>query len=166
MEEKRYLNRCYPYLINYCEDGYYLTDNHGFILKSEELMDIGQNLIRFAKKHNKSILEYNKEKGNELHREIASCYKTTKKTPKGYIYIMECGEKYKIGLSKNIERRKKELDNRPFPVNIIYKSKLIDNVYKIEEEIHSHFKEKQINGEWFDLNENDIRVIKEYLEII
>ena len=166
---KQYLNGYNAYVIIEHKDGYYLCNGNGFMLTSEELMDIVKNLIKYAKKHNEHILEHNNKRQIELYNEMKSCFckpsKETKEKQSGYIYIMECGGKYKIGLSKNVERRKKELNNRPFPVNIIYKSKLINDVYLIEEELHHCFKEQRINGEWFNLKENHINIIKEYLEM-
>lgn len=165
MAEKRYLDRIYPYLINYCEDGYYLTDGNGLMLYSDELLDIGKNLIKFAKLHNNQEIErYNNKRKKEFYNQIISWVKTPKEKPKGYIYIMECGGKYKIGLSKDVERRKKELDKRPFAVNIVYKSPLIEDIYEIEKELHYRFENKKINGEWFNIDNNDIEFIKDYLE--
>ena len=165
---KKYLNSRQAYIIIEHEDGYYLSDGNGFVLKSEELMDIGKNLIKFSKKHNEDILEYNNKRQIELYNEMTNWLgkypKEQKEKPKGYIYIMECGGKYKIGLSKNVERRKKELNNRPFPVNIIYKSKLISDVYKIEENLHNDLKNQRIDGEWFNLNDELIEYIQTYLE--
>ena len=77
---------------------------------------------------------------------------------------MECGGKFKIGLSKNVERRKKQLDRRPFPVQIIYKSPELENVIDYERELHEVFEDKKISGEWFDLDEKDIDIIKNHLE--
>lgn len=161
---KRYLNGFYPYLINGCEDGYYLTDGNGLMLTSEEIFDIGTKLIKFSKLHNEDILQYNKKRQDELNCQMSNWKSTPKEKPKGHIYIMECGGKYKIGVSKDIERRRKQLDNKPFPVTIIYKSPLIKNVYDIEKEIHSVYDEKRIAGEWFELNNNDIEAIKIYVE--
>lgn len=165
MTGKRYLDRIYPYLINNCEDGYYLTDGNGFMLDSDELLDIGKNLIKFAKLHdNQDIERYNNKRRDEFYNEITSWTKTPKEKPKGYIYIMECGGKYKIGLSKDVERRKKELDNRPFAVNIVYKSPLIEDVYDKEKELHLIHRKQKVGGEWFELNQRDIEIIKDYLE--
>ena len=46
---KRYLEEIIPYVINKHDDGYYLTNSAGFILEIDELIDIGENLIKFAK---------------------------------------------------------------------------------------------------------------------
>ena len=44
------------YVINQTEDGFYLSDGNGFVLESEDLIEIGEGLIKFAKKHKSDIL--------------------------------------------------------------------------------------------------------------
>lgn len=80
------------------------------------------------------------------------------------IYIMECAGKYKIGLSRDVERRRKQLDNRPFKTTIIYKSPVMEEVYDLEAALHDIYKEKNIKGEWFDLSQTDIETIIGYFE--
>ncbi len=69
----------------------------------------------------------------------------------GYVYLFECGGKYKIGVSQNVSRRIKDLDRRPFKVNLISKvySKM---AYKVEGTIHSCLKSHKIEGEWYDFD--------------
>ena len=162
--EKDYLTGFMAYVINQHEDGYFLSDGNGFIIESEDLIEIGKNLISFAKKHKEDIIAHNEKARKNLY----GFYEKLKKEPKkrsGHIYIMECGGKYKIGLSKNVERRKKQLDHRPFPVEIIYKSPELENVIDYERELHEVFDDKRISGEWFDLDEKDIDIIKNHLEL-
>lgn len=67
----------------------------------------------------------------------------------GYVYLFECGGKYKIGVSSNVNRRLKELDNRPFKVNIV--TKVYSNMaYKVEQTIHACLKKHNLKGEWYD----------------
>lgn len=162
--DKVYLKKIRAYLINEHEDGYFLTDGQGYILESEDLIDIGKNLIKFAKKHKNDIIETNKKTTEELRNFLKDYIKTPKPKPSGQIYIMECGGYYKIGVSKNVKRRQKELDRRPFKVNIIYESKIVEDCYSVEEMLHNRFSQKRINGEWFNLNNNDIEIIKTILE--
>lgn len=162
--ENNYLDRFCAYVINPHEDGCYLSDGNGFILESDDLLDIGKNLISFAKKHKEDIIIHNKEVKAKLYNYWNDVEKEPKLKKSGHIYIMECGGKYKIGNSKNVEKRKKQLDNRPFPVSIIYKSPVIEEVYDIETMLHDVYKAKRISGEWFDLTDEDITEIKNYLE--
>lgn len=164
MENKIYLKGLMVYKINEHKDGYFLSDGHGFLLESDALLDIGQNLIKFAKKHKADIEEANRIKEYEYEQMFKGYLKEPKPKPKGQIYIMECGGYYKIGVSKNVNRRQKQLDNRPFKVNIIYESPVIKDYFSIEKKIHTQYEDKRINGEWFNLGQNDINTIKAFLE--
>ena len=67
----------------------------------------------------------------------------------GCVYLFECGGKYKIGVSNNVNRRVKDLDNRPFKVNIVAQV-YSDIAYKVEQTIHTCLKKHNIKGEWYD----------------
>lgn len=86
----------------------------------------------------------------EKHKEKYESYRREKPKPKkyGYIYLFKCKDKYKIDYSKNVERRFKELDNRPFELEYITKI-YSENAYDIEKEMHNRLKEKVIDGEWY-----------------
>ena len=71
---------------------------------------------------------------------------------------------YKIGYSKHILKRKKELDTANSNELIIiyeYKSKT-KNAKQLETALHNYFKSKHKKQEWFNLDENDI---KDFLNI-
>ncbi len=163
--EKEYLCKFRAYVINSHEDGYFLSDGNGYILESEDLLDIGKNLISFAKKHKEDIISLNDLNRKELENYYTELKREHKPKKSGYIYIMECGGKYKIGNSKNVERRKKQLDHRPFPVQIVYKSPELKDVIYYERELHEVFENKKISGEWFNLDTRDIEIIKCNLEL-
>ena len=162
---KEYLCKFWAYVINQHEDGYYLSDGNGYILESEDLLDIGKNLISFAKKHKEDIIRHNAINRKELENYCTELKREHKPKKSGHIYIMECDGKYKIGNSKNVERRKKQLDHRPFPVQIVYKSPELKNVIDYERELHEVFENKKISGEWFNLDTMDIEIIKGNLEL-
>lgn len=78
-----------------------------------------------------------------------------------FIYIIKCDYGIKIGVSNNPFNRISQINtSSPFNVQLlhilfIYK----EHVYKIEKALHKHFKEKKLSGEWFNLNENDLKII-------
>lgn len=74
------------------------------------------------------------------------------------VYLISCGEKqYKIGVTKrDISARIRELktgNSNPFEVISTFESKWSK---KIESTLHRKFKDKLINGEWFDLDDSDV----------
>ena len=81
-----------------------------------------------------------------------------------YVYIIECGGKFKIGISKDVERRKNQLDNRPFPCQILYISKKTKYAFEIEQHIHYGLKESRINGEWYNISYEMVDFLKEEIE--
>jgi prophage antirepressor-like protein len=66
---------------------------------------------------------------------------------------------YKIGKSQNVKNRiiSMKTDN----INIELEFTLDIN---IEKELHEKFKEKNVGGEWFNLDEQDVLYIKNYIE--
>ena len=82
-----------------------------------------------------------------------------KPKPKLHIYFIKCGEYYKIGISKDVQRRMKELDKRPYKIETIYVSDLTPNAYKVEQQIHSALERYRINGEWYDLPDGIIELV-------
>lgn len=76
---------------------------------------------------------------------------------KGFVYLIECEGKYKIGFTRNIIQRmsffKNTLPSYPRIVNYI-----VSNDYKrLEKSLHILFNEKRIKNEWFLLEENDLK---------
>lgn len=79
----------------------------------------------------------------------------------GYIYIIksEMGS-CKIGRSKNVPDRLKLFEVKlPFNFEIIHLFPCCDMV-DAERQLHLIFGEKRVNGEWFELSNSDIAIIK------
>lgn len=147
-----------PYMINKTQDGYFIRDCNGFVKNAEETIEIAKGLICFSKKHQEEIEQYNIQRNIEFEKELFGyCKNSKKEKSKGYIYLFECGGKYKIGYSKNVERRLKELDNRPFKINLIAKSVLSDKSYHVEQKLHSIYEKNKIDGEWYSFNNNQLK---------
>lgn len=68
---------------------------------------------------------------------------------KSHVYIMRCGGYYKIGVSKDPERRARELDKRPYKVELVFVSSATEYAYKVESCIHEWLEEDKVGGEWF-----------------
>jgi hypothetical protein len=78
----------------------------------------------------------------------------------GYVYLMKSGHFYKIGSSKNVERRNYDIGIKlPENLNIIHKIRT-DDPSGIEQYWHDRFKDKRKQGEWFDLSSEDISAFK------
>lgn len=79
---------------------------------------------------------------------------------KGYIYLLEGREYYKIGRSVEPKKRTNTLQIQlPFEVNL--KSTVFSYHYKeLEKSLHKKFEDKNTNGEWFELSNKDIEFIE------
>lgn len=146
------------------EDTYSIQDRSGYIPSPKELIDFANCLLEFAKDTNNGIEEHNEmvRKENELlyQKFISNSNIRINKYKSRYLYLFECQNKYKIGITDNIERRIKQLDTRPFKLNLIGQTnKLIKDAYKWEQYLHNEYKDQNIEGEWFSLTENQIQDI-------
>tara|TARA_R110000851_G_scaffold239896_1_gene392598 strand:+ start:287 stop:727 length:441 start_codon:yes stop_codon:yes gene_type:complete len=72
-----------------------------------------------------------------------------------YLYIIENNKKYKIGYSSNFKKRLKNYKTHLGEVNLIYLTKQ-KNCFNLESDIHEMFESKNISGEWFNLDNDDI----------
>jgi hypothetical protein len=78
---------------------------------------------------------------------------------KRFLYFLECGEFVKIGTTKDIKYRLKELQcGNPYDVRII--CFFANKTFRDEFYIHAKLKEYRHCGEWFALPENMINEIK------
>ncbi len=79
----------------------------------------------------------------------------------GIVYLIKSGELYKIGMTTGtIENRVKSLQTgSPHRLEIIHTIKTNDP-HNLETYLHDLFKNKRVNGEWFNLDKRDIALIR------
>lgn len=78
----------------------------------------------------------------------------------GFIYVIKAGPYYKIGRSNKAERRIAQLGIQlPWPVEIVMTAEVPDMV-RLERELHAFFASQRLNGEWFELSDDDIHLIR------
>ncbi len=78
----------------------------------------------------------------------------------GHVYLMRAAnEQYKIGLSKDVEQRRKSIE-REFPVYLeVIHTIYCQNSRKAEKYLHKKFRAKRVRYEWFKLNAQDVEWI-------
>ena len=167
MKDKRILSGQMPYVFTEHSDGIEMTDCHWFTTCAEDIMELCNGLMKYAFKHKSEIDVYNQKRMIELEEELNGCVGTAKKESRttrskgGYVYLLECGGKYKIGFSKDVERRINQLDTRPFKINLIAKSKYLSDAYYWEQGLHDACSDSRIDGEWYEFSVSDLRWVKE-----
>ena len=168
MKDKRILNGWMAYVFHECEDGIIMSDSQGLVTSAGDIKELCEGLLKFIGKHSEDIEEYNLKRNAEIERDMrgyserSSKRKGTRK--KGYVYLLECGGRYKIGFSKDVERRISQLDTRPFKLNLIAKSKLISDAYDREQEIHEYFANSRIEGEWYCFSDDEALYAEEIIK--
>ncbi len=78
----------------------------------------------------------------------------------GYLYLLKCGEFYKIGFSETPRKRVHSFrTGSPHPILLIHTLKT-PHYKTVEKVLHRHFSEKRHQGEWFRLTDEDVAYIK------
>jgi hypothetical protein len=80
------------------------------------------------------------------------------------VYVLTDGFYYKIGVANNVENRILTLQTgNPHKIKEVF-SFSIENALNVELKLHKKFSKKQLEGEWFNLNQSDLKNIKLTLE--
>ena len=83
-----------------------------------------------------------------------------RKTRRGIVYVLNAGPYYKIGRTTNLDNRIAQLSTLPpFDLEIIHTIET-DNAPQLEAELHNALADKHKNGEWFELDEEDVTWLK------
>lgn len=81
----------------------------------------------------------------------------------GYVYIVRSLDRYKIGLSSNLRTLKRRLDEmNTLNAYGIEQIMLIQTrrPESVEKKLHTQFNDRRVNGEWFELTEDDLNSIQ------
>ena len=81
----------------------------------------------------------------------------------GYIYFVHADgtNRYKIGLTVDLDRRMKQLNGKqaPFENKLLWSIKVSD-MRSAEKDLHDTFSSRRVNGEWFTFNANELDEVK------
>lgn len=150
------------------DDGFLVVGDYaGFWKTPDELLEIAGELIRTARLHADEIEEHNFEQEDYLDNLMTTSHHKPKSTPQPrHVYMLECGGRYKIGMSKDVERRIGELDKRPFEIRLVAQSELTENAHQIEQRIHQRAEPYRISGEWYGFSEPQAERLAEYINSV
>src|ERR1051326_7180735 len=74
----------------------------------------------------------------------------------GYVYIAAAeGGLYKIGQSRNPEKRLKRFSDVPFGLQLLHQIET-DDCRWLERRLHDQFWESRVSGEWFRLSKDEV----------
>jgi hypothetical protein len=75
----------------------------------------------------------------------------------GYVYFLESEFGWKIGKTRNLDNRRRVFDVKlPFEIALRYFVKSHE-ITRLEAYFHKHFKDRNLNGEWFVITNDEIR---------
>ena len=105
----------------------------------------------------------NEEINKRARREVQKLldFEDIENEKEDYLYIVKSNGNFKIGYTKNIKSRMNDYKIHFGLVEIVYVYKSF-NCYDLESVIHNLVKDKNIRGEWFDLDDSDILNIISY----
>ena len=156
---------CKVYQFTYVEEDDYLAiqDNMGFIPDRRDIEVMVEGLTRFLENWSTEDIEnFNEHKVS--YRETCSTNETSSKTKEpeqGSIYFVQDDQgRVKIGRTKNLKQRLGEYTKLPYEPTLITTYEAKDYI-RAEKLLHEHFADKRLRGEWFNLDEEDIKAIKE-----
>ena len=131
----------------------WVSTQTGYLATPEEIRVIFKKLLETAEEHAEEIDEKNRSNTPD---EWPSDYKEDSAkadiTPR-HVYLFRCGDRYKIGVSSNVKRRLKQLDNRPYPVELVVCSDVMKHALDAEKSLHEMYGDMRLSGEWFDFDD-------------
>jgi hypothetical protein len=77
----------------------------------------------------------------------------------GYVYLFQCGSRYKIGTAIDVQRRMKNVQTTCHEKVVLVHAAPSDDPYRAEKFLHLMFGSKRIRNEWFDLSREDVNWI-------
>lgn len=104
------------------------------------------------------------QRDRERQREEKQKREKEKSEKIGFIYLIYDGEHIKIGQTKYLSQRLSSIAIEiKKDITLLHSSEVFGYELR-EKELHNIFKNKNVRGEWFALNDNDIEVAKQYLK--
>ena len=130
-----------PYFCRIKKDNDYLNESNPF--ENNNVLKIKKEFLGINKTHDK----------------------ITHEIDFGVLYILNAlgTELYKIGITKNFERRFRDLANAsPIPL-VVVKYALCDNPHLVEINLQNKFKKQLFKNEWFELSYDDFKYCSDFI---
>ena len=142
--------------------GVLMTDNDAHILTHSEIDILIQKLrIFYSNISPERIEQLNTEQIKRINaRQNSMRPVASNRTPRGYVYLLQAGPYYKIGVSADPDKRLEQLSTiPPFDIELLHTIETPD-MYALEFALHERFADKRKNGERFELCPADVEYIK------
>jgi len=143
------------------EPVYLLRDNSARILRKRDVVDILEAIAPFYEMvSDDDIDQINADRENRRNERKPYPRPEQPKPKAGYVYLLKAGPYCKIGVSADVSKRIEQLATLPpFDIDLLHTIPT-DDMYALESTLHERFADKRKNGEWFELDQDDVEYIK------
>lgn len=140
------IERCYAVRLDVVYEGETIVGIH-----HSDFTDVIHDIDRLCKK----LQEYK----HELMLHYTDSEPKRKSRFYTYVYVLKNNKTglYKIGRSIKPKFREKTLASEQPDVSLVFVSPLCET--SIEKELHRHFQDKRVRGEWFSLSHDDVQYL-------
>lgn len=119
------------------------------LVKPSEVKNIISDLKDYCKEYSDEEIELiNSNTVTHFFDSPISRKEYKRKEQSGYVYLLKCSNFYKIGYSKCVEQRIRQLDVRPFKIELLMKWQS-DVAYDVEQALHEIYKPYRVDNEWY-----------------
>jgi len=142
------------------------TDSLGFILTRKEYKSVRYAMDAFYASWSDNEIElHNTELKSGYSRQLEAMEQkdapSQRRPVPGYIYVIKSGNYCKIGRTKDMKQRMKTFEKSiPGGFHLVC-DWYSDDTMQEEAEMHSIFATLRVNGEWFNLQDNNIRWLQD-----
>lgn len=147
--------------------GIYVIDQGGNFMNSQEFGELVDGVKTYLAYHGDNGIEQINQYVNEQRDNRRQGRESKEKNVRsGWVYLLEGQDSlYKIGLTtRPPDQRLAEISPKmPYSAKLIFTLWARD-VYGFEKDLHGHFNDKRVNGEWFKLSSADVAWIKDGAE--
>jgi hypothetical protein len=130
-----------------------ITDQGGDILSHKDKNGLLDKVNQFYFSHNDDEIE----EINKSH--ISIKVQSPPKNSQGIVYLLKSANGlYKIGITKNINQRLTTIRKSPIKIELVHSIES-GNAADLEKDLHSRFADNRVIGEWFQLNQEQVKEI-------
>ena len=127
-----------------------------------------ESVLNYCKEHpgNEDIIAFCENHKAASKHVVDSDLPSVSRLQTGFVYLMKSGRHYKIGRTKSIGSRERQLAIKiPVPPTTIHSIET-DDPAGVEHYWHTRFDDKRGEGEWFDLSPEDVAAFKRWKRIV
>lgn len=139
-QERFLLQEPFAYMLIESDNECKIINQFGAIMPYEQMLEVAKKLINYANNHKVEIATFNARKAIEVEDWLHTKTNPHKEKEGRYIYLFKSNKRYKIGCTKDVNRRLNELNNRPFLVELVCCSKSSPKAFKQERALHESLK--------------------------